>query len=119
MSIHQSADQLFSQSPPEPTEFQQLAAATALQNMFSGRHFDISAVMSVAGALRLQRGLTGLDYDALRALHCVEWGAMAPGLPAMVREKCLELLAMPPRKTKGRGLRAKTRPEEKSHLSSF
>lgn len=80
----------------ELTEFQQRAAAVATVKMLGGRHFSICDLDSIAKTIGREAELTGRDYAALRAVHCVEWGDMGPELAHMVREKCLELLGLPP-----------------------
>lgn len=81
---------------PEPTEFRKLAVASGLLQMFRGRYFNICTLDAAAKALCVERRLAGPDYDALRALHCVDWADMPPDLPPMVRQQCLEFLQLPP-----------------------
>lgn len=78
------------------TEFQQRAASVAVVKMFGGRHFSVSDLRSIAKTIGREGALSGRDMAALESLHCVDWGDMGPDLSRMVREKCLELLGLPP-----------------------
>ena len=77
------------------TEFQQRACAVAVVKMLNGRYFSITDLQAIGKTMGRESHLTGRDYEALRALHCVEWGDMGPDLARMTREKCLELLGLP------------------------
>ena len=79
------------------TEFQQRACAVAVVKMLQGKHFDICALDSIAKTMGVQHAMAGRDYAALRGLHCVDWADMGPELARMTREKCLEMLGLPPR----------------------
>jgi hypothetical protein len=76
------------------TEFQQHALSAGLVKMFVSKHFDICTLDSLAKLADVQTG--GKDYQALRAVHCIDWGDMSPQLATQVREKCLEILGLPP-----------------------
>lgn len=78
------------------TEFQQRAAAVALVKMLHGRHFNVCDLQAIAKTIGRDSALAGRDYAALQAVHCVDWVDMGPDLTRMVREKCLELLGLPP-----------------------
>ena len=78
------------------TEFHQRAAAVAVNKMLTGKHFSICDLDTLGKLLGRTQHLAGADYQALHALHCVEWGQMDPALQRMVREKCLELLGLQP-----------------------
>ena len=78
------------------TEFQQRAAAMAVVKMLSGKRFDICTLRTVAETMGRSQFLAGSDYSALSGLHCVDWVDMGPELARMTREKCLELLGLPP-----------------------
>ena len=78
------------------SEFHQRAAAVAVNKMLTGRHFSICDLDTLGKLLGRTQHLAGVDYQALHALHCVDWGDMDPDLRRMVREKCLELLGLPP-----------------------
>jgi hypothetical protein len=78
------------------TEFQQRAAAVATVKMLSGKSFSICDLDSIAKTVGRESALAGRDYSALRAVHCVDWADMGPDLSRMVREKCLEMLGLPP-----------------------
>lgn len=80
----------------EITEFQQRAATVAVVKMLGGKGFNVCDLDSVAKTLGREGALAGKDYAALRSVHCVDWADMGPELTKMVREKCLELLGMPP-----------------------
>lgn len=77
-----------------PTDFQLRATSTALDSMFRKQWFDITILDNVAKVLG--RHVGGKDYDALRAVHCVNYADMHPDLRRMVRTKVLELLGVPP-----------------------
>ena len=78
------------------TEFQQRACAAAVIKMLGGKTFFVSDLSDIAKTMGRQQALSGKDYAALSSLHCIEWGDMGPELARQVREKCLELLGMPP-----------------------
>lgn len=78
------------------TEFQQRAASLAIVKMFKEKHFSIVALDAIASTLGIKERCAGRDYDALRALHCMDWADMGHDMARMVREKCLEILALPP-----------------------
>lgn len=79
------------------SEFQQRAVSAAIEKMFAGQFFSITDLDNKVKTIGCEDNLSGRDYDALRAIHCVSWGAMDRDLKRMVREKCLELLDLPPR----------------------
>ncbi len=78
------------------TEFQQRACTVAIVKMLGGKHFSICDLDSIAQTMGRQAHMAGRDYAALRSVHCVEWVDMGPDLARMTREKCLELLGVPP-----------------------
>jgi hypothetical protein len=78
------------------TEFQQRAVAVATIKMLSGKHFSICDLDAIAKTMGVEQQLAGRDYQALRALHCIDWADMGRDLTRQVREKCLELLGLPP-----------------------
>lgn len=78
------------------TEFQQRAASAAVVKMLGGKHFSVSDLRSIAKTIGREGALGGRDMAALESMHCVDWGDMGPDLARMVREKCLELLGLPP-----------------------
>lgn len=78
------------------SEFQQRAAAVAVTKMLTGKHFSICDLDAIAATIGRKQALAGQDYAALRAVHCMDWADMGPDLARMVREKCLELLGLPP-----------------------
>jgi hypothetical protein len=78
------------------TEFQQRAAAVATMKMLGQKHFSICDLDAIAKTIGRESFLAGRDYAALRAVHCVDWADMGPELALMVREKCLDMLGLPP-----------------------
>lgn len=78
------------------TEFQQRAAAVAVVKMLSGKHFSVCDLDAIAKTIGREPALAGRDYAALRSLHCVDWADMGAELARLTREKCLELLGLPP-----------------------
>ena len=71
------------------TEFEKQACAIALKKMFQGRYFDICTVdnlLKITGAIPPKA-----DYNALHALHCVDWSDMPAGFREQVFVKTLEL----------------------------
>lgn len=78
------------------SEFQQRAAAVAVTKLLTGKHFSICDLDAIAQTIGRKSAMAGQDYAALRALHCVDWVDMGPELARMTREKCLELLGLPP-----------------------
>lgn len=75
------------------TEFQKLAAIAALTKALTGSYFSISDFDAIAKLLGVTVG--GPDYQALRTLHCVNYGDMGADLARQVRDKCCELLQLP------------------------
>lgn len=75
-------------------EFQQLAAAAAIRKLFSNRHFNVCDLDAIAQVLGVKHLMQGADYDALHALHCVDWRDMGPRLTQLTRDKCLQLLGL-------------------------
>lgn len=80
----------------EITDFQQRAAAAAMVKMLEGRYFDICTLDAIAKTIGRESAMAGRDYAALRAVHCMNWADMGPDLARMTREKCLEMLGLPP-----------------------
>ena len=80
----------------EMTEFQQRAASVAVVKMLQGKSFSICALDALAKTLGREPQMAGKDYSALRGLHCVDWADMGNDLARLTREKCLELLGLPP-----------------------
>ena len=78
------------------SEFHRRAAAAATTKMLTGKHFSICDLDAIAATIGRKSALAGQDYAALRAVHCMDWVDMGPDLARMVREKCLELLGLPP-----------------------
>lgn len=78
------------------TEFQQRACAAAVAKMFRSRHFNICDLDAIAKTMGREASLAGRDYSAMQALHCINWADMDVDLRRMTREKCLELLGLPP-----------------------
>jgi hypothetical protein len=78
------------------TEFQQRAAGAALDKLLKDPYFSICDLRKIASLIGQTEQLCGRDYEALEALHCVEYAKMGRELSMQVREKCLELLGLPP-----------------------
>ena len=77
------------------TEFQQRACAIAVIKMLGGKHFSICDLDAIGKTMGRTPQLAGKDYEALRALHCIDWADMGQDLARQAREKCLELLGLP------------------------
>ena len=75
------------------TEFQQRAAAQAVEKLLLGDTFYTSDVRKLAELFGRQLG--GPDWLAMEPLHCTKWGDMEPNLRRMMKEKALELLGLP------------------------
>lgn len=58
------------------SEFQQRACAVAVAKMFRTKHFNICDLDAIARTMRRETALAGRDYNALQALHCVNWADM-------------------------------------------
>lgn len=74
-------------------EFHKKAAITSLKKMFEGRHFSICTIDTLCK-------LTGCipdakDYQALSALHCVNWSDMDSELREMVMLKVAQIFEKP------------------------
>lgn len=79
------------------TEFQQRACAAAMVKILTGsKHFNVCDLDAIAETMGRKSALAGRDYAALRAVHCMDWANMGPDLARQVREKCFELLGLPP-----------------------
>lgn len=78
------------------TEFQQRAATLAVVKMLGGKNFSICDLDALAETMGRKSYMGGVDYAALRGIHCMDWADMGPELARMTREKCLELLGLPP-----------------------
>lgn len=73
----------------EMTEFQIRAVMAGAERMLNGDHFSICDLDNLV-KLTGEGNLSGEDYQALRAVHCVNWGAMGKPLADMVKVKALE-----------------------------
>lgn len=78
------------------SEFQQRACAVAVVKMLGGKGFSICDLDAISKTMGREAYMAGPDYSALRSVHCVDWADMGPELARMVREKCFELLGLPP-----------------------
>jgi hypothetical protein len=78
------------------TEFQQRACAVAVVKMLGGASFSICDLDAIAQTMGRKTHMASRDYHALRSVHCVAWEDMGPELTRLTREKCLELLGLPP-----------------------
>jgi len=69
-------------------EFEKEAVITALKKMFKGSHFNICTFdkcTEIAGVIP-----NGRDYNALSALHCVDWKDMSPDLRNEVYQRTID-----------------------------
>jgi len=80
---------------PPITDFQALAASAGVLRMFREKHFSICTLDAVAAAIGRKEHLAGRDYEALRAVHCMDWADMGPDLARQVREVCCRMLGIP------------------------
>jgi len=74
-------------------EFHRQAAITALRVMFEGSHFSICTVdkcMKLSGCIANPK-----DYQALHALHCVDFAEMTQELRQMVLAKTMQIFENP------------------------
>lgn len=72
-------------------EFQKQSVVLALTEMFEGTHFNIC---TVDRCLTIAKSIPPADdYNALRALHCVDWNKMPPDFRQQVFVKTLGLFA--------------------------
>lgn len=75
-------------------DFQREAAITALKLMFEGRYFNISTVdkcIKISGCVPPDRK----DYQALNALHCVDFADMSANLRQMTLAKTMQIFETP------------------------
>jgi len=73
------------------TEFQKQSVLVSLRDMFRGNHFSICTFDTCKKILGVF--VADKDYEALHALHCVNWNVMPKGFPQEVMNKTLELLS--------------------------
>ena len=92
------------------TDFQQRAASAALDKLLTGDYFDITGLRKVAQLTGAE--MRGPDLEALEALHCVHYSKMDRVLAIQVREKCLELLGLPPQVLEAEVPREEPKPPE-------
>lgn len=97
------------------TEFQQRAAGAALEKLLTGDYFDITGLRKVAALTGAE--LRGKDFEALEALHCVHYSKMDRALALQVREKCLELLGLPPQIIEAQATDKPHEPEKRLRLA--
>ncbi len=81
-------------SPPI-TDFQALAASAAIFRMFREKHFSICKLDAIAATIDRKQHLAGRDYEALRALHCMDWADMGTDLAHQTRAVCCQILGIP------------------------
>jgi hypothetical protein len=74
----------------ELTEWQKLIAAQALKKLFAGKHFDITALDSIAVTMGVNGG--GRLRDELRTLHCMDYSDMHPAIREQLPQKVCEYL---------------------------
>lgn len=73
--------------------FHKAAVTTALKEMFNGNYFSISTVdkcIKITGCIPNKK-----DYQALSALHCVDWSDMDKELRQLVFVKTMEIFDNP------------------------
>lgn len=73
------------------TEFEKQSITMALKKMFQGSYFDICVVdkcLKIASAIP-----PSADYNALAALHCVQWADMSQDFRQQVFVKTLEMFS--------------------------
>jgi hypothetical protein len=91
------------------TEFQAQAAGIALHNLLYKGHFSICDLDKIAKLIGKEVG--GKDYEALSAMHCVNWADMPEHLRQQAREKIVELLGLPPLVIEGEKAKTEQAPE--------
>jgi len=72
-------------------DFQKEVIIAAMKKMFQGTHFsicDLDKCLKITGAIPDCE-----DYDALSALHCVNWSNMSPELRQAVYKKTISMLS--------------------------
>jgi hypothetical protein len=74
----------------ELTEWQKLIAAQALKALFQNKHFDITALDSIAKTIGTNGG--GRLRDELRTLHCMDYADMHPEIRDQLPAKVCEYL---------------------------
>lgn len=70
-------------------DFQKMVVQTALMEMFTAKHFSICAVdacLKITGSIPNKK-----TYDALHALHCVNYSSMPSALREQIVKKTLSL----------------------------
>lgn len=70
--------------------FQQQAATVALKKLFERSSFsicDLDSIIKLINCIPDKK-----DYEALRCLHCVEWGDMPPALRNEVLERVIAMV---------------------------
>lgn len=78
------------------TEFQSRAFALGVVNLFRKKHFSICDFDNLLELSGRKNECTKADRNSLALLHCVEWSDMGKDLTTATREKCLEILGLPP-----------------------
>jgi len=75
-------------------DFQRDAVIVAIEKMLYGnKHFSICDFDKIASLLDRDIGRGNKDYQALHALHCVDWSTMGHALAEQVRLKAIDLLS--------------------------
>ena len=75
-------------------EFQREAAITALKSMFEGRYYDITTVnkcIKLSGCIPPDPK----DFQALNALHCIDFSDMSANLRQMTLAKTMQIFETP------------------------
>lgn len=76
------------------TDFQKAAIVLSLKKMFQGNHFDITVVREAGEILGVTYKMGGPDFNALRLMHCINWGTMGAAMSKEVQRKTLDILGI-------------------------
>lgn len=79
----------------EFTSLEIMAVEHRVRSMFNGndKHFSICDIDNLAKVLRIT--IDSREYNALRLLHCVDWGDMSRPLREEVQRSILRILQTP------------------------
>lgn len=80
----------------ELTEFQARAATIGLRKVLGKRYFSVCEFDDLAKLVGRAHALSGPDYQALKVLHCVDWGDMGEVLATQTRQTCMRILGIDP-----------------------
>ena len=68
------------------------AAKLALKQTYNDSHFSICSLDNAYRCLTNRRCPDDINYNQLRALHCVHYSEMPPGMKEEIFKKCIEIL---------------------------